>query len=90
MDDFFELQDDIVARIAATVGPEITLVQTPHRTSIAGPAGALVPPGARSTGGVWSLPAGWPDPISLTALASDRDDRYRGCARGRVYPKIRF
>jgi adenylate cyclase len=27
MDDFFELQDDIVARIAATVGPEITLAE---------------------------------------------------------------
>ena len=27
MDDVFELQDDIVARIAATVGPEITLAE---------------------------------------------------------------
>ena len=43
-------------------------------------AGARVPPGARSTGGNWLLPASWPDPSNLTELVSDRDERYRGRA----------
>src|SRR6185503_13384693 len=35
------------------------------------------PPGARSTGGGWSLPASWPDPNSLRQLNPDHDERYR-------------
>jgi hypothetical protein len=38
------------------------------------------PPGARSTGGGWSLPASWPDPNSLRQLNPDHDERYRGAA----------
>src|SRR5215213_3466001 len=41
-------------------------------------AGARVPPGARSTGGGWLLPASWPDPNSLRQLNPDHDERYRG------------
>src|SRR3982751_6858728 len=44
-------------------------------------AGARVPPGARSTGGAWSLPASWPDPNSLRQLNPDHDERYRGRPR---------
>src|SRR4051812_28136506 len=36
------------------------------------------PPGARSTGGGWSLPASWPDPNSLRQGNPDHDERYRG------------
>src|SRR6187551_3178248 len=36
------------------------------------------PPGARSTGGGWSLPASWPDPNSLRQVDPDHDERYRG------------
>src|SRR4029079_9998462 len=36
------------------------------------------PPGARSTGGGWSLPASWADPHSLRTLNPDHDERYRG------------
>src|SRR5689334_4989881 len=36
------------------------------------------PPGARSTGGGWSLPASWPDPNSLRQLNPDHDETYRG------------
>ena len=36
------------------------------------------PPGARSTGGGWSLPASWPDPNSLRQVNPDHDERYRG------------
>jgi len=32
------------------------------------------PPGARSTGGGWSLPASWPDPNSLRQLNPDHDE----------------
>src|SRR4051812_39834676 len=38
------------------------------------------PPGARSTGGGWSLPASWPDPNSLRQLNPDHDETYRGIA----------
>src|SRR3954447_22011016 len=41
-------------------------------------AGARVPPGARSTGGGWSLPASWPDPNSLRQVNPDHDETYRG------------
>ncbi len=46
-------------------------------------AGARVPPGTRSARGDWLLPASRPDPSSLTELASDRDERYRGLRDGR-------
>src|SRR3954452_23920751 len=36
------------------------------------------PPGARSTGGGWLLPASWPDPKSLRQVDPDHDERYRG------------
>src|SRR5215207_1807049 len=36
------------------------------------------PPGARSTGGGWSLPASWPDPNSLRQVNPDHDETYRG------------
>src|SRR3954469_6644906 len=36
------------------------------------------PPGARSTGGGWLLPASWPDPNSLRQVNPDHDERYRG------------
>src|SRR3954447_15795370 len=39
------------------------------------------PPGARSTGGDWSLPASWPDPNSLRQLNPDHDETYRGVVR---------
>src|SRR3954449_7119130 len=35
------------------------------------------PPGARSTGGGWSLPASWPDPNSLRQVNPDHDKTYR-------------
>src|SRR3954451_8916944 len=35
------------------------------------------PPGARSTGGGWSLPASWPDPNSLRQVNPDHDETYR-------------
>src|SRR3954447_14698104 len=40
--------------------------------------GHASPPGARSTGGGWSLPASWPDPNSLRQVDPDHDERYRG------------
>src|SRR3982750_3134329 len=40
--------------------------------------GHASPPGARSTGGGWSLPASWPDPNSLRQLNPDHDETYRG------------
>src|SRR5215216_931510 len=40
--------------------------------------GHMSPPGARSTGGSWLLPASWPDPNSLRQVNPDRDERYRG------------
>src|SRR5215207_8883578 len=36
------------------------------------------PPGARSTGGGWSLPASWPDPNSLRQVNPDHDETYKG------------
>src|SRR4051812_11104869 len=39
--------------------------------------GHASPPGARSTGGGWSLPASWPDPNSLRQLNPDHDETYR-------------
>src|SRR4051794_30933645 len=47
-------------------------------------AGALVPPGARSTGGGWSLPASWPDPNSLRQLNPDHDETYGGATLWRM------
>src|SRR5215213_5866761 len=40
--------------------------------------GHMSPPGARSTGGGWLLPASWPDPNSLRQLNPDHDETYRG------------
>src|SRR5829696_1411775 len=40
--------------------------------------GHMSPPGARSTGGSWLLPASWPDPKSLRQVNPDHDERYRG------------
>src|SRR4051794_10084295 len=40
--------------------------------------GHMSPPGARSTGGGWLLPASWPDPNSLRQVNPDHDERYRG------------
>src|SRR3954463_522824 len=42
------------------------------------------PPGARSTGGDWSLPASWPDPNSLRQLNPDHDETYRGLNGGAI------
>src|SRR3954452_1897138 len=39
------------------------------------------PPGARSTGGGWSLPASWPDPNSLRQLNPDHDETYKGAQK---------
>src|SRR3954469_10452235 len=44
------------------------------------------PPGARSTGGGWSLPASWPDPNSLRQVNPDHDERYRGKTRVTLLP----
>src|SRR5215207_7948221 len=43
--------------------------------------GHMSPPGARSTGGGWSLPASWPDPNSLRQVNPDHDETYRGVHR---------
>src|SRR3954449_5971227 len=40
--------------------------------------GHMSPPGARSTGGGWLLPASWPDPNSLRQVNPDHGERYRG------------
>src|SRR5829696_3625430 len=40
--------------------------------------GHMSPPGARSTGGGWLLPASWPDPNSLRQVNPDHDETYRG------------
>src|SRR3954447_26610673 len=40
--------------------------------------GHMSPPGARSTGGGWLLPASWPDPNSLRQVNPDHDEGYRG------------
>src|SRR4051794_34090292 len=56
------------------------------------------PPGARSTGGGWSLPASWPDPKSLRQVNPDHDETYRGrigknvihvFSSGAVWPLVR-
>src|SRR5215204_1534405 len=40
--------------------------------------GHMSPPGARSTGGGWLLPASWPDPNRLRQVNPDHDETYRG------------
>src|SRR5829696_4336316 len=46
--------------------------------------GHMSPPGARSTGGGWLLPASWPDPNRLRQVNPDHDETYRGEGRGQI------
>src|SRR3954470_22657224 len=50
--------------------------------------GHVAPPGARSTGGGWSLPASWPDPNSLRQGNPDHDERYRGGVESHFGPEL--